>query len=88
MEEVKPLVEVFEIIPDPRQAGGQRYQLSGLLMLVSVAMLCGYDSLNQIAILFEGSAPTLRGGAHATYTLHLTLPWQRISPSPRRTLPL
>jgi hypothetical protein len=49
MGEVKPLVEVFESIPDPRAAGGQRYELRGLLMLVSAAMLCGYDSLNQIA---------------------------------------
>jgi hypothetical protein len=49
MGQVKPLVEVFETIPDPRAAGGQRYRLSGLLMLVSAAMLCGYDTPNQIA---------------------------------------
>jgi hypothetical protein len=49
MGQVKPLVEVFETIPDPRAAGGRRYRLSGLLMLVSAAMLCGYDTPNQIA---------------------------------------
>lgn len=49
MKQVKPLVEVFETIADPRAAGGRRYELSAILMLVSGAMLCGYDNLNQIA---------------------------------------
>jgi hypothetical protein len=43
------LVEVFATIPDPRAAGGRRYRLSGLLMVVSAAMLCGYDTPNRIA---------------------------------------
>ena len=49
MGEVQALVEVFATIPDPRAAGGRRYRLSGLLMLVSAAMLCGYDTPNRIA---------------------------------------
>jgi hypothetical protein len=47
--QVRPLVEVFEMIPDPRAAGGQRYRLSAILMLVSAAMLCGYDTPHRIA---------------------------------------
>lgn len=47
--QVQPLVEVFETIPDPRAAGGRRYRLSAILMLVSAAMLCGYDTPHRIA---------------------------------------
>lgn len=50
MSHVTPLVEVFETIVDPRAAGGRRYALSAILMLVSAALLCGYDNLHQIAV--------------------------------------
>ena len=54
---IKPLCEVLAEVPDPRQAGGKRYPLNAILMLVCAGMLCGYDNPNQIAIWAEAQHP-------------------------------
>lgn len=46
---VKPLRHVLAKVADPRAEQGQRHQFIAILMLVSAAMLCGYDNPNQIA---------------------------------------
>lgn len=47
---VTPLVEIVEQLPDPRGAGGQRYKLASLLLLVLAGLLSGHNTLNQIAL--------------------------------------
>lgn len=41
-EEILPLISVFEKIEDERKSTGKRYNLSSILVLCLVSMLCGY----------------------------------------------
>ena len=47
--EIIPLVELFDAIPDLRQASGQRYALPALLALAGAARLCGSRSYSALA---------------------------------------
>lgn len=49
MGKVKPLSQVLIEVTDPRAEQGRRHEFIAILMLVSAAMLCGYDNPNQIA---------------------------------------
>ncbi len=47
--EVPALLEILAEIPDPRQAQGRRYPLAGMLTVLCVALLCGYETIHAIA---------------------------------------
>jgi hypothetical protein len=49
VEAVRPLKAVLAEMPDPRAAGGKRYEFGAVLMLICAAMLCGCQNPNQIA---------------------------------------
>jgi len=46
---VRPLIEVFEDMPDSRQRQGQRHPLPAILALACAATLCGYRSYGAMA---------------------------------------
>jgi len=47
--EIIPLVELFDAIPDFRQASGKRYALPAILALACAALVCGERSYSAIA---------------------------------------
>jgi predicted transposase YbfD/YdcC len=49
LDQLKSLAEVFSHIKDPRKPKGIRYQLSALLILLSLAKLCFQDTPSEIA---------------------------------------
>jgi hypothetical protein len=40
---VRPLIEILSEIPDFRKSKGKRHQLSAILAMACVAMMCGYN---------------------------------------------
>ena len=56
--DIIPLIELFGVMPDFRQASGKRYTLAAILALACAAMLCGYRSYGAI-----GSGAATTGGS-------------------------
>src|SRR5437879_11618756 len=46
---LRPLIEVFAMIPDFRKPRGKRHPLAAIFALACCAMLCGYRSYSAIA---------------------------------------
>lgn len=57
---VRSLYEVFQAIPDPREARGRRHPLSAILTGVVLALVAGQNSLRQIASWLQGLDWTTR----------------------------
>jgi predicted transposase YbfD/YdcC len=47
--EIPPILTIFEPIPDWRKEKGKRYKLTSLLLLITLAMLCGKKSVRAMA---------------------------------------
>ena len=78
--EIRPLMEVLNEVPDPRTLRGRRYSLVSILSLVCLATLCGYKSYGAMAQWVEDYGPQwlerlkfTRGTAPSVDTLHSVL---------------
>jgi hypothetical protein len=78
-ESKKPLslVNYLEELEDPRKARGVRYKQTSNLLIMIIAMMCGYTSLNAIARFAKSHAedlsevmPLPRGKTPSSATLH------------------
>lgn len=51
---VRPFCSIFDRVPDPRQSIGNRHPLTGVLMVVTLALINQQNSLRQIAAWAQG----------------------------------
>jgi len=53
------LYEVFQMLPDPHQAQGKKFSLTGVLTLVVIALIAQQNSLRQIEAWVDGLDPSV-----------------------------